>query len=296
MIRLSTAGRRGAFTLIELLVVIAIIGILVGLTTAAVMVFFKKGPETQNMVEIRQLSTSATNFKELWAKFYPPSKIRLCRFRGDYGTSNYEIESLNYINGLWSDIDNAAWANSGINWDNGLDPNHKVWDLEGDQCLVFFLGGIPGGTDRVLGFSTSKTNPVQTTGDRKRFFDFQSDRLYVRALPDPITGQPNSTYPFLSYYDVYRTQPYAYFSSGRGANRYQLSHYIAGLGIGPYWETPQRFLNPDTFQIISAGGDGKFGGNSQGQQWTLTTADTVFDDQKDNQTNFHPHMLGVSGN
>src|SRR5262245_7200310 len=131
MIRQSYARRRLAFTLVELLVVIAIIGILVALTTAAVMVFLKKPDEVRNKVTIDQLGTSVTNFKN-WANFYPPSKIRLCRYRTDYGTSNYEIESLSYINYIWGDIDQVAWADptKGINWDNGLDPTHKVWDLE----------------------------------------------------------------------------------------------------------------------------------------------------------------------
>src|ERR1043165_3616285 len=112
---------------------------------------------------------------------------------------------------IWPDLDTTTWTNSGIAWDGGLDPNTNVWDLEGDQCLVFFLGGIPGSPSSVLGFSTSRTNPTQAGGDRKDFYKFDSAHLYSR---------PGGTYPFLSYKDVYDTTPYVYFSSGKRANGY----------------------------------------------------------------------------
>src|SRR5262249_60861996 len=69
---------------------------------------------------------------------------------------------------------------------------------------------------------------------------------------------------FFSYLDFYGQQPYAYFSSYNvvnGYNRYGGTD-CPTLGVWPYaqeWQPVPRFWNPDSFQIISAGRDGKFG-------------------------------------
>jgi hypothetical protein len=233
--------------------------------------------EVRTKVEIDQLSVAVTGFKVSFG-MYPLDKIRLRRSRSMYDLRDaFEKESLDYLNELWPDL--GEFKN--LQWDGGLTPDADFWDLEGDQCLVFFLGGIPT-KEGVEGFSRKRENPTFKDGDRLRFFDFDNFPL-IRRTPQS---------PFPSYLDRYRLQPYAYFSSGKKRNGYRLEHAIAALNIAPYYEAVGQYVQPGTFQIISAGADGKFGG---GGVWRASEAKAVNSETKDNQTNFHPYKLGTPG-
>jgi hypothetical protein len=116
--------------------------------------------------------------------------------------------------------------------------------------------------------------------------------------------------------------PYHYFSSGRKRNGYHPSDPSDPLndttvfGVYPYFEAQGRFLNPDSYQIISAGRDGDFGQPEGTNSWmwpALTPTQTLYSWQAataktdapeattanpnryafDNQVNFHPNKLGV---
>src|SRR5205823_2680370 len=109
-----------------------------------------------------------------------------------------------------------AWKTNGIDFDNsgGYTPPLVLW---GDQCLVFFLGGIPakpGEVPSCNGFSTNPANPIPQAAATTYgpYFAFQSYRLIAR--------HGNS---FYSYLDRFGKQPYAYFSTGRQRNGY--NHY-----------------------------------------------------------------------
>jgi hypothetical protein len=99
--------------------------------------------------------------------------------------------------------------------------------LEGEQCLAFFLGGIPSQTSSgfvMTGFSRNGNNPGGLGGaDREPpFFEFKSNRL-VQWIPQPPYVPPNTigTAPgYPSYLDGYGKTPYAYFSSYKTANGY----------------------------------------------------------------------------
>ncbi len=215
---------------------------------------------------------------------------------------------------------------------------HIPWMLEGDQCLVFFLGGIPslaGGVPNMQGFGKNPKNPadnstpfppngpnavVAPAGFNPPFFDFQSSRLvFMDVDPNVNPARP----PFLSYLDTYGLsdgagklksgKPYAYFSSYKSANGYnryfrdvsltafhsQHNSDCVTLGVWPYAEAatpgcvpdpgdasdgrllggpPGKYLKANSYQIVSAGADGKFGAGSvpikiqdnvQGQVWVL---------------------------
>jgi general secretion pathway protein G len=149
------------------------------------------------------------------------------------------------------------------------------WILEGEQCLVFYLGGIPSapglGGYSPQGFSTSNTNPAQpvTTSPKRKgpYYQFQVARL----APQPYNALVS---PFPSYIDAWQAkanpQPYAYFSSnGAGSSATLKTGYFANnlldcasIKAAPYFITgtnPPQFMNSNTFQIISAGKDGVFG-------------------------------------
>jgi prepilin-type N-terminal cleavage/methylation domain-containing protein len=274
---------RLAFTLIELLVVIAIIAILVGLTAAAVMGFLKKGPELDNMNSIRQLQMACETFKQKY-NIYPPSKIYLANNRVLYSQTNpLHVQSLSYLQQIWPRL-NWNDPKSPIKWE-GANGSKLPVTLEGEQCLVFFLGGIQDGTG-CRGFSTNPTNPTELpTVNPKRlgpyFEQFNGTRLKI-----PTTGQNR----FYSYLDTYLKQPYAYFSSGKSANGY-VDTDCASLNVTPYKDAngpPPSYYNPNTIQIISAGANGKFGPGG-----LLAHGGVVGGDGGDDMTNFSDRTLAA---
>src|SRR5262249_6546571 len=120
---------------------------------------------------------------------------------------------------------NRPWT--GLNW-AGTTGAADGTTLEGDQCLVFFLGGIQyldvtsSGTvvPHCQGFAMNPADPTQSpstplyqgqAGSRRQYFNFRSDRLVQRA--------PRAYFSYLDGYgtadgsgNIVSGQPYAYFS------------------------------------------------------------------------------------
>jgi prepilin-type N-terminal cleavage/methylation domain-containing protein len=258
MIRANRATtRRAGFTLIELLVVIAIIAVLVSLTAAAVFKISGKADELVARHEISNLAAALEAFKTQMKVDWVPSRIRLRENLDDYitGIKNgdpLDAESWAFLKKVFPKITgtpylpNPAQVPHWVDWNNNGQLDGAV-DLEGHQCLIFFLGGIPDGPwnghpNSVNGFATNPSNPAATTTDRIGPFyrDFKSDRLTAIATP-PISAQlgsftngmqgPNGTPSagFFSYLDPWGVNPYAYFSAYKktnGYNRY-LPYYTA---------------------------------------------------------------------
>lgn len=290
--------RRGGFTLVELLMVIAIIGVLAALLSAAVAQALRKGRQSTNQQDINQLAVALESFKTQFS-VYPPSRVLLYKNLSSYGSSQLDVDSKFYIGTMFPRIN---WVN--VDWTGGVggsgDPG---WTLEGQQCLVFFLGGIPDNTSGVagcLGFSTSQTSPQTSGGTRiGPFFDFLSNRLVGSG-------------GFYSYNDAYG-HPYAYFSSYRqanGYNRYYSSYAnsdCTSLGVWPYAEASGRYLKSSTYQIISAGRDQTFGRGTDPASpsyWRANTTDFTWafpagaaaigtSNGMDDQSNFSGSLLGA---
>jgi hypothetical protein len=144
-----------------------------------------------------------------------------------------------------------------------------------------------------LGFSADSRNPAAKNGDRTGpFYDFESYRL------KDLKGNG-----FFSYLDAFRQQPYAYFNSGSAPNGYNAfgQSDCLSLGVWPYAEAMEpsvRYINPDGFQIICAGPDGKFGSGTVlpgGPAWTARTAGNVYppgSPGSDDLASFHSFPLG----
>jgi prepilin-type N-terminal cleavage/methylation domain-containing protein len=267
--------RRSGFTLIELLVVIAIIAILAALLLGGVMVFLRKGPEVKNRNDILQLSEALQKFKNDYGR-YPPSQIRLRANMLDYRNKRVDAlddASVTFLNVMFKSLGASSGGATNIQW-GGVNfaanyPNGVI--LEGDQCLVFFLGGPPigGGQAGLMGgFTVDPTDPVGGAGNRKKCMDFETNRLINRG------GNP-----FPSYVDSFDLQqPFIYFSAsgfvntptgGRYGTSYDSVFFVGpnttqltnSLGVRPYLQSsaPVKYQLPDSFQIISAGADGQFG-------------------------------------
>lgn len=316
----NTRRARGGFTLVELLVVITIIAILISLIGAGVFKALETAHKTQLRNEISELNKAVIAVQTEYNVKYIPSAIRL-RENMNYGTSDQlDIDSWNFLHAMWPRLA----LNSQIDWngDGSIDgPGGNAqngWVLEGEECLVFFTGGIPaaGSPSNVLGFSPNPSNPAAavTGGARKGpYFSFQSNRL----IPSPSAQATG----FLRYGDPMTGAPYAYFSSfsywtknSSGvptANRYGTSDCVS-LNVTPYADklpatgSIPHYLNNDTFQIISAGANGKFGQGSSGVTaaiWTpavagqtgaTTSADGDVKGGVDDMANFYDSLLGVA--
>ena len=217
--------------------------------------------------------------------------------------------------------------------------------LEGDQVLVFCLGGIPAWSaassppnpdnspPNCLGFSTNPRIPALPTDDRiGPFFEFTSSRLVVIPQQTAFTAQLARSPQHYSYLDTFGVSdgkggyisgaPYAYFSSYKGPNGYN-RYYDPNtasatyfpfsdcprLNVWPYAESraPVKYLKSSSFQIISAGLNGFFGGgtalaDSSGNPtptpplWTPANAAFFYpagSDGYDDQANFTSSLLGV---
>ncbi len=290
MLHIPPSSRaRWGFTLVELLAVMAIIAILVALTTAGVLQILKRGPQVVTANEIGQLSMVLQGFKGKYG-VYPPSKITLASTQAAINAADPSGASMNFLNKMWPRL-----ATTGLDWSGtGAD---GPWTLEGDQCLVFFLGGIPGAS-APTGFSTNGSNPTQAGGDRVKFFDFPSNRMNKR-----------SGSLFFSYRDPWSSpndpKPYAYFSSGFRPGGYSASDCVSLIADGPYYDTPtattpRHFLNNDSFQIICAGQNNLFG---SGGLWNPANPGAIGDNTRpdkgggmDDQTNFATGILGALQN
>lgn len=246
--------------------------------------------KSQCASEIAQLSVAVAAFKNQFDVDHLPSRIKLSE------TGNYDPkvlldqESMRYLKKCFprSNLQKLDWNGNGM-----IDAPDKGGDviLEGDQCLVFFLGGING-----KGFGDEPANP---TAESKRrigpFFDFPSNRLQARGNAAGKAG-------YKSFVDGYGSNVYAYFSSysGDDYNHFESSD-CAALDVWPYASATKpdlKFMNSKSFQILCAGKNGKFGKGTivpDGKPWTPLTAAQVYppeSDGADDLSNFHETYLG----
>jgi prepilin-type N-terminal cleavage/methylation domain-containing protein len=302
--KLDRTRRRRGFTFIELLVSIGIIALLISMLTAGVVFSFNKVDQVRTTKEISSLSQAIRQFEADYnITAPPPSRLWLDNSASPYSTppagytpaqvQQLGIDSQNYLRQVWPRINFSAndWTSSGT-----TPPAPFNGILEGEECLVLFVGGARNSSGAFIGFSTadpSKPMDVTAATALKRkgpYYTFDASR---------ITVLPGRT--FSVYNDPYGT-PYAYFSSGKGANRYDAyfgpgptflgTHDCTSLSatLQPYF-TGTRYYNADTFQIISAGKNQQFG---SGGNWTPTFGPAGTGVGADDMSNFYDARLGVT--
>src|SRR5262245_47534856 len=111
-----TGRKRAGFTLIEMVVVVVIILILVSLIAGATVRALYKGREVKNRNDISQLAAALENFKSKFG-FYPPSRIRLCKFYNQYNAGvQVDVDSVATIQRMFPRIDLNGWSAQGIDW------------------------------------------------------------------------------------------------------------------------------------------------------------------------------------
>ena len=333
--KLPNRRSRAAFTLIEIIIVIAIIAIILSIAVGAYFRVYVLADQLSARSDITQLSAALDKIKggaeKKGGRGYPPSRLKLACRLSDYGNTQLDKDSITYLEaalGIRNTIDpNDAndWQKAiGIDWTGllyttgspGMVPGDVVI-LEGDQVLVFALGGAQstsGGGPSYVGFSDNPKNPMSNVDSnsgnvvfqyQSPSFQFKGNRLAVF----PHLGDPRGLFP--SYTDSYGKNVYAYFSAYNRANGYNryfdgtaASNDCATLGVWPYAKSlspTKEYQNPETFQIICAGRDGTFGPGSDPTSsspmlWTPGTATLVNGSPPgyDDMSNFHGVLLGIA--
>lgn len=325
-------ARRG-FTLVELLVVMFVLAILIALLLPAINGAVRSARNATVTAEINQMATALADFKSKFGT-YPPSRIMLSE-SGWYNTEagNTPLAATQFFGNEViyagnNDLTHAELAERSIasllkiwpriqeNIRRGPVPPkaEKVHDfrglgmggdpariyLEGHECLVFFLGGIPVpssfGGPATVGFANNPRNPFLNADNGPNrvapMMEFNPGRL----VDSDNDGMPGYVDPLGAAGD---RRYYAYFSSyggnGYDPNDVNLSgsaidtteasetmsrpyrvNFKANLvtsvapnpyttGLPAYVPPPggdivsTAFVKPDSFQIISAGRDARYG-------------------------------------
>jgi prepilin-type N-terminal cleavage/methylation domain-containing protein len=240
--------RRPGFTLVEILVVITILGILVALLVPAITGAIGTARNAQVTGEINTIAQALASFKTKYGDF-PPSRIILNE-NGNYETTNTKNLGTVTFSGSTSpgsSIDTTTTVaalcersllylrkffprapfrvgkfdegSSTFDFNGDGDSNDLIL-IDGHECLVFFLGGIPsrvsnpgGDSIGMTGFGNNPQNPFVTeaaASNRQRpMFEFKGERL----IDDDGDGIPGYIDP-LGSLDAGRY--YAYFSAHGG--------------------------------------------------------------------------------
>lgn len=254
----------GGYTLIELLVVIAIIALLAGLLLTVIVQVRGKVPQVQTKNEMGQIGLAIGQFNTTYGTSYIPSALYLTNDYSLSPTSPALNDSRQYIS--------KVWAKALVNGMTQM-PSAYNGPLDGNQVLVLLLGGLP----PRQGWFDSQTNPFQVPPDGSKakgpFFEFKTDRINANGHYLDFSGNPyfyfssrnGNDYDYFGklYYDIApdgstNPDPYRVFGITREGG------YGAGqLSVQPLRSAfDKKYLNPNSYQLISAGKNGIAGRGS----------------------------------
>ena len=219
---------RPGFTLVELLVVIIIVAVIAGLAIPAVMRAQSAARNAAIKSEIDQLHMAIMNYKNEYGSF-PPCIDPV----GVGGPVHKHLQRV-FPRTTPANLPNVTYLNL----------------IKPDSSLVFWLGG----------FSDDPTDPLgisNTSLKRKKLFDFDQSRVVNNTFYP--TGKAGSPYVYIpsSQYALSAPptgSPYTIASGSYFAHRVPIA-----TNAKDFANVNQPFFNADTFQILCAGRDEKFG-------------------------------------
>jgi len=269
--RLNPVEWRRGFTLIELMVVVVIIAILMGLVLPAITGVRTRAREAQVTNDISQLEKAITAFKVDFG-IEPPSQITLYA-----GAGAWDVRSKGIIKQIWPRFNFAncgggstgttfavAGAPTQLNLGSGMSTQIN---LNGAECLVFFLGGmVDTANGAFVGFAKNDTQPFAPrtgsggiTNRTGPFFEF-AGALKVPATASAgdskwtgrMTDKDNDWLP--EYRDTLpqQTMPYVYFSAAGGS--YRTAPTTAGMPISmsnPWVNTDNRDAAMSSYTLMN---------------------------------------------
>lgn len=275
--------KRAGFTLIEMLVVVSIIVVLISLLLPAVMKVSEAADRAENRARLLAINTAMNTMKGNSAfgkpTYIPAGSYDVAtkasgpfRLRNSYSAPGgaqpdvYSFEAR-YLIAMFNIQPDATGAITDLGY-----PNLSA-DLDANQTLTFFLGGIPytdaNGTI-LTGFSTNSQKPFAPRLDSSNNLDPTIPRktsgidLGGGTNKKPkYTLAPINGVQFARLVDPYGT-PYAYFVAYNGqANKYFGHNTDAGFGgVQAYRSGPNAtdpYENASGYQLISAGKNREFG-------------------------------------
>ena len=266
----TNRNHASGFTLAEMLVVLLIVVILAGLISAAAYRGLARGKVARTTIDIQQLSLALEKYKQQFGE-YPPD------FSGDLNTTAVQSLVLShiakafprytaaYISGVgypltWSNLRNEILANSK---DSSGNPLIDLNNMSPATALVFWLGGMPDAQGKLSGFSQNPADPFEspaTTPSRiGPFFDFDPGHLSHNSYyAPPVTAGSGQPYIYLRA-ELGQTEPKREYFIYNGGTSYTFKQG-GSSGAKPYWDQRNMgWINPDSFQILFCGQDGKFG-------------------------------------
>jgi len=226
----------------------------------------RRAREATVTAEITQMATALADFKNRYG-VYPPSRILLVEsgnysayFTGSGATGSLAAmsasstvtdirgvdlaqRSISFLRKMFPRVELSTTGNPtyfsipahSTEWYdfNGNGTNDGAYILDGRECLVFFLGGIPSGNNGsygMTGFGKSTTNPfsnsivgnaMYSANRNPPLFEFRGDRLEL--VNDHPSGYLKGTNPNSPAYvdpvntSVGQRRHYAYFSAYGGS-------------------------------------------------------------------------------
>jgi prepilin-type N-terminal cleavage/methylation domain-containing protein len=248
--RLSRTG----FTLVEVLVVILIITILIALLVPALGYAVRRGEQMAYVSDLKAIEMALEGYREKYGD-YPPDFSDA--WDGSPAGGWNQTVAYRHIRKTWQRIAPEELAFIGaINWRSPDDPIR----IDAAEAVVFWLGGLSSNPRYPF---TGEGGPLIRDGDNwmwriegrmNALLDIRENRLGPDP-DDPQRGLNPALGPvFLPGRGKF--SPYVYFD----ARTYAIASYMhplnseAGIAL-PYWGRTDRFVNPETYQVLSAGTD-----------------------------------------
>ena len=277
------------FSLIELLVVIVIIGILMALILPALNGARLSARMTAVSTEITQLDQALVSFENRF-KSLPPSSLTI-----PIDAASWTASDRQKILRIWDQFDFSTCGGLGSTAAGvaGAYPTSPI-NLNGAECLVFFLGGVnanPAGPPQLIGFANNSQYPwavYPQNRDIPFFENFAPDRLvdldsdgareFLDSLPDQSTPYLFFSSQGKSYDTTNSATAWDAFDVHGGMTNLM---DMTSIYLGADGRTP---LRNQGYQVISAGLDKQYGVGGVYTDGKELTGARAF--EADNITNF----------